>query len=98
MTERNSLRNILWIVGVTTVILLVPLAAMQFSDQVNWNFTDFATIGVLLIGTGVLYELLVRKVKQAKHRAILATVLVLAVLLVWVDLAVGIFGTPFSGS
>ncbi len=80
------------------LLLLTPLIAMQFTTEVNWTAFDFVVAGVLLLGTGLLAELIMRKVKN-KNRKIVAIAMLLAVLfLVWAELAVGIFGTPFAGS
>lgn len=81
----------------TTLILLVPLVAMQFSDEVDWKLPDFIIIGSLLIGTGFLYELTAKKIR-AKYRVAVGVVLLAVLLLIWTELAVGIFGTPFAGS
>lgn len=79
-------------------LLLVPLIAMQFTDQVNWSPFDFLVIGTLLLGTGFICEIVLRKVKKFENRIVLCMVVVAALLLIWVELAVGIFGTPFAGS
>lgn len=79
------------------VLLSVPLIAMQFTTEVNWNITDFVVMGVLLLSTGFLCELVLRKVKSIKTGTIICVVVVLAFLLTWAELAVGIFGTPFAG-
>jgi hypothetical protein len=89
--------NILRIVLVTALILMVPLVAMRFTDEVDWSLADFVIIGILLIGTGLVYELIRTKV-NAKYRAVIAVLLVAAILLIWAELAVGVFGTPFAGS
>ncbi len=79
------------------LILLVPLVAMLVSDEVKWDWFDFAVIGTLLIGTGFLYELITARVNE-RYRAAVAVVLVAALLLVWAELAVGVFGSPVAGS
>jgi hypothetical protein len=79
-------------------LLLVPLIAMQFSTGVDWSAFDFLVAGVLLFGTGLLCELVMRKVKRVQLRIILCGVLLLALFLVWAELAVGIFGTRFAGT
>ncbi len=89
--------NIFRIVVGTTLILLVPLIVMQFTDEVKWNWFDFTVIGCLLIGAGLLYELITTKL-GSKYRAVMAVVFIAAVLLVWAELAVGIFGSPIAGS
>ncbi len=91
-------KNILRIFLGTAVILAIPLIAMQFSDDVDWKLADFVIIGSLLIGTGLVYELVVRKVKNINYRIALGLALFAALFLAWVELAVGIFGSPFAGS
>jgi hypothetical protein len=86
------------ILASVSVILLIPFIAMQFTDEVNWSISDFAIMGVLLYGTGLLCELVLRKVKSVQNRILICAALVVAFLLVWAELAVGIFGTPFAGS
>jgi hypothetical protein len=80
------------------ILLLVPLIAMQFSKEVNWSLFDFVVAAVLLLGTGFLCELVIRKVKKVQHRIAICAVLLVVLFLIWVELAVGLFGTPFAGS
>lgn len=86
------------ILASVTVILLIPFIAMQFTNEVDWSVSDFAIMGVLLYGTGLLCELVLRKVKSVQNRILICAALVIAFLLVWAELAVGIFGTPLAGS
>lgn len=83
---------------VATFLLLIPLIAMQFSEEVQWTIADFLVAGVLLYGTGLLCELILRKVKKAKLRIALCIAILIALLLIWAEMAVGVFGTPFAGS
>jgi hypothetical protein len=78
------------------LILLVPLAAMQFTDQVAWTLADFVAAGVLLFGAGLAYVLLTRKAHG--RRVAIAVAIALVLLVVWAELAVGVFGTPWAGS
>ena len=80
------------------LLLLIPLIAMQFTDEVNWTLFDFVVAGVLLIGTGLICELILRKVKKFEYRIAICAVILAALLLIWIELAVGIFGTPFAGN
>ena len=80
------------------LILLVPLVAMQFTNEVKWDVFDFVVMGVLLLGTGLTCELVLRKVKKFQHRILLIAAILIALFLIWAELAVGIFGTPFAGS
>ncbi|HEX6333991.1 MAG TPA: hypothetical protein VFZ78_07175 [Flavisolibacter sp.] len=81
-----------------TILLLIPLVAMQFTSEVDWDGRDFAIMGVLLFGTGLLCELVLRTVKHAEYRVLLVAALLVLLFLIWAELAVGIFGTPFAGS
>ena len=40
----------------TALILLLPLVAMQVTDEVDWGVADFVIAGALLGGTGLLLE------------------------------------------
>lgn len=70
---------------------------MQFTNEVNWTLLDFIIAGVLLIGTGLLLEIAIRKTKQTKYRVAIIVALLLLFLLIWAELAVGIFGTALKG-
>ena len=85
------------IVLTVALLLLIPFIAMQFTNEVNWTLSDFVVAGVLLLGTGLLCELVLRNVKKTGHRMAICAVLLAALFLVWAELAVGIFGTPFAG-
>ena len=87
--------KILYIVG---TILLIPFIAMQLTNEVNWSLFDFIIMGAMLTITGLLGEIIFKKVKKYKHRVILYVVVAITFLLIWAELAVGIFGTPFAGS
>lgn len=90
-------QNIFRILVGTALILLVPLIAMLFTDEVQWGVFDFVLIGALLLGAGISYEFITTKVAP-KHRGAIAVVFIAAVVLIWVELAVGVFGSPFAGS
>jgi hypothetical protein len=78
------------------IILLVPLIAMQFTTEVNWTLLDFVVAAVLLFSTGLMCELALRKIKKTKYRIAICVALLLALLLIWTELAVGVFATVFS--
>jgi hypothetical protein len=82
-------RVIIWIAIATGFILLLPLVAMQFTDEVVWTLSDFAIAGVLLFGTGLTFVLAARKTR--KYRVVIGIVLAAALLWLWVELAVGLF-------
>ena len=77
---------------VTAFILLVPLLAMQFTDEVAWGVFDFAVAGALLGGTGLIHQLAASKAGNIAYRAAVGVALAAALLLVWMNLAVGVIG------
>ncbi len=85
------------IVVTAAILLLVPLIAMQFTHEVNWSLHDFVAAGSLLLGTGLMCELVLRKVKKIQYSITICVALLVICSLVWIELAVGIFGTPFAG-
>jgi hypothetical protein len=86
-------RNIIRIALVTAIILLVPLVAMQFTDEVHWSAGDFIAAAVLLLGAGFAYELVAKKTKNTIYRFAVGVAVGGAFLLVWVNGAVGIIGS-----
>ena len=88
---RSRWRIAAW--GIAALILLLPLIAMQFTDEVNWDETDFAFAGALILGTGVTYELAARMTRHSAYRAAVGIALAAAFILVWVNAAVGLIGS-----
>ena len=91
-------KNIFLILSIVITILFIPLIAMQFTTEVNWEISDFLIAGVLLFVFGILIELIIRKVKQVNLKVVFITVIILLLLLIWMELAVGLFNSPISGS
>lgn len=92
-------KDIATVFMVTAAILMIPLIAMQVTNEVDWKVLDFAVIGTLLVGTGLLMVLASRKIKNTNHRVAVIPALLSLLLLTWVHLAVGIIDTaPFAGS
>jgi dipeptide/tripeptide permease len=93
--KNKSQKNILIVVA---ILLSIPLIAMQFTDEVSWTILDFVVMGILLLSIGFICELTIRKVSKIKHRIAICITILVVFLLIWAELAVGIFGTPFAGS
>ena len=96
MSTKNY--RLILIIGGVALLLLVPRVAMQFSDDVSWSVNDFIIAGVLLSGTGLLIELILRNVKLKQNRIILSAIVLVLLILIWIELAVGLFGSPLAGS
>ena len=90
-------KRLIIIISVVLLLLFIPIIAMQFTDEVNWTPFDFFVAAVLLLSTGLTIEFIIRKVKRNKYRIAISVALLVMLLLIWAELSVGIFGTPFSG-
>jgi hypothetical protein len=91
-------KSVLIVVLAAAAVLLVPLIAMQFTHEVVWGPFDFAVAAVLLIGAGLMYVLPARMLGNPGARIVLGVAVAILFVLVWAELAVGIFGTRFAGS
>ena len=85
-------KNVIRIVLVTAFILMLPLVAMKFTDEVVWDLFDFIVMGGLLIAVGLAYELVARRSEKTVYRVAFGVGLAGAFLLFWVNGAVGIIG------
>lgn len=72
-------------------LLLLPAIAMQFTSEMNWGFEDFAAMAIMLCAGGIGIELAFRFIRENKIRWLAAGAVLCLFLLVWVQLAVGLF-------
>lgn len=79
-------------------LLLIPLIGMMFTDEINWGLFDFIVMGFLLLIFGMGIHLVSTRTKNLKVRILYILIVCLVFMLIWAELAVGIFGTPFAGS
>jgi hypothetical protein len=91
-TNQTAYRSAVRIVLGTALILLLPLLAMQFTDDVVWTLMDFATAGALLVAAGLMYEVGARKAGNNVYRAAVGVTVLTVLFLVWSSLAVGLIG------
>lgn len=87
----NRWRTAGW--GGAAGLLLLPLLAMQFTDEVNWGPGDFLLAGALVAGVGLAYEWALRSTGNRAYHAGAGVALAGAFILVWANLAVGVIGS-----
>ena len=78
-------------------LLVLPLIGTLLSDDVNWSYADFFLMGAGLLAVGMGIDLIRRRTENPKKRLLLIAGLIGLFLLVWVELAVGLFGSPIAG-
>ena len=93
-----SLRKLYKITITVAILLSIPLIAMQFTNQVVWTLSDFVIASLLLFSLAIVGDYILRKLADYKYRFIVYFALILSFLLLWVELSVGIFNSPISGS
>lgn len=86
----NPWRIAAW--GLATLLLLLPLVAMQFTAEVDWTASDFLFAGILVGGVGLALELAVRMSRNRSYRTASGVALAAAFLIVWSNAAVGMIG------
>lgn len=91
-------QRVIIVISIIALLLLIPLIAMQFTDEVKWNTFDFMVAGIILMGTGLAVELVLRTIRSTQKRILLCGFILFVLFLIWAELAVGIFGSPFAGS
>ena len=79
-----------WVAMGTGLLLLVPLAAMQFTDEVNWNPGDFAVMAFLLFSAGSFFVVVCRRFPTL-NKVLIGSISTMLFLYVWAELAVGLF-------
>jgi hypothetical protein len=77
---------------VTIVLLAIPLVAMQFTDEVQWEASDFLVMGALLFTTGLAFEWVLRRKGSSLYRIAFGLGLFATLLMTWANLAVGLIG------
>ena len=88
MLTRNTYRSVVGVALATAFILLIPLLGAP-----AWSLADFVVAGALIFGTGLTYVLVARQAGNLAYRAAVGVALAAALLLVWINLAVGVIGT-----
>ena len=86
----NRWRSAVW--GTAAFLLLLPLVAMQVTDQMAWGAGDFVLFGAMLAAACGTWELAVWMTANRAYRTAVGVAVAAAFLLVWMNLAVGLIG------
>jgi hypothetical protein len=99
MMQLTPARAVIRWVLITAAVLLVPLLATVLSigvpdpgsgtEGVNWGPMDFAIVGVLVLGAGLLYEFASTRAGSVAHRVAVGISVMACLGLIWINLAVG---------
>jgi len=79
-------------------LLIIPLLGVILTNTFEWSMFDFLLMGSLLLVLGIGIELTSLNFKQLNTRIAIISFMILLFLLIWIELAVGIFNSPFAGN
>jgi len=86
------------IAGVIVAVLMLPVIGMMISENVNWSLADFVIAVILLSIVGLGVDFIYSKLKTRRARMVALMIVFMLFALVWGELAVGLFGTPWAGN
>ncbi|NVJ49737.1 MAG: hypothetical protein HWE11_05085 [Gammaproteobacteria bacterium] len=86
MRERVTVVMVLRAILLSSVLLLIPLLAEQFSSAVNWQLNDYLLAFCILFSAGLIAQWCY--IRWPQRRRYSGALIALLTLLVWVGLAV----------
>jgi len=95
MTQKQTT---LTIYALPVALLSIPFLGNIVSNEVNWSASDFLIAGALLFTTAFLINMVRNKIKKQNQRIMICIFILLTLVLIWMELAVGVFGSPFAGN
>jgi hypothetical protein len=85
---RGAWRGVMW--GGAALLLLAPWLAMRFTTEVTWDGADFLAFGLMLMLACIAGEVVARTVRTRAGRMLAVGGIVLAFVLLWAELALGV--------
>ena len=85
------------IFAVPALLILTAFFGNLSVEGWNWSSLDFLIAAVLLFGTAFFVNLVIRSGKTRVSKLMICFAILLVLALIWIELAVGIFGSPFAG-
>lgn len=79
------------------VVLLFPVMGVIFFE-LDWSGFDFLFMTLLILAFSILINFILYYLSSSEFKFLIIFILVIIFILIWAELAVGIFGTPFAGS
>lgn len=80
------------------LLLTIPFIGNSLSEAVNWTAFDFLIAGILLFSAAFAVHLVLKKLTNNKLKPLIIVGILLILMMLWAELAVGIFGSPIAGS
>jgi hypothetical protein len=86
------------VISIVSGLLLIPFIGNIFApNSFNWTRFDFAIAALFLLVLSTTVILIYKKLRNVKFRLMVIKLLIILFSMFWLELAVGIFNSPFSG-
>lgn len=86
------------IFAIPSLLMVAAFVANNFAEGFNWTGSDFLIAAVLLFGTASFIYMIVNSNLSVREKIMISIVIVLILMVIWVEMAVGLFGSPIAGS
>jgi len=94
----NVLKRKTYLLLGAAALLAVPAVSMLFGGAFVWSLMDFMIAGALLSFAALTIDYAWGWATSRNLRLAAVAAILFILVLIWAELAVGIFGTPFAGS
>ncbi len=100
MKKIGKLNRTQWIIliGIILILCIPFIERLGGNESINWTFFDYLMAFILLFSFGITLEFSVRSIRSRSLKWAAIVGIVLFFVLLWVELAVGIFNSPFAGN
>jgi predicted ferric reductase len=93
--KKKTIHIILYTIG---GILALALISDVTSEEMQWSAADYLIAAVILLAAAASIVFIKRKITGRRARLTAFVILAILFVLVWGELAVGLFGTPWAGN
>lgn len=90
--------RVIYFLAIPTILLLLAILAMLFTNEMKWDIFDIIVMGILLFSASLACERIFSKLKNEKLAILFCGLVLLVFFLIYAELAVGVFGTALAGS
>ena len=98
MTILSEYKRFLSFLIASIILLAIPSIANNNAIFFNWTTYDFVIAGIILISLSIGIEVIIRSIKKKKNKPLLIFLLSAIFILLFIEIAVGVFGSPLAGN
>ncbi|KQT21815.1 hypothetical protein ASG31_00260 [Chryseobacterium sp. Leaf404] len=86
------------IFAIPSILIVAAFIANYVVEGFNWTGSDFLIAAILLFGTASFIYMILNSKLSVRAKTMISIVIVLILMVIWVEMAVGLFGSPIAGS